>query len=70
MVSYGMSPIDALKSATSVDAKALKMDNQIGRITQGLFADLVAVDGDPTKDISTLHKVKLVMKGGAIEIRR
>jgi imidazolonepropionase-like amidohydrolase len=70
MVAYGMSPIDALKSATSVDAKALKMDNQVGRVTPGLLADLVAVDGDPTKDISTLHKVKLVMKGGAIEIKR
>jgi imidazolonepropionase-like amidohydrolase len=66
MVSYGMSPIDALKSATSVDAKALKMDTQIGRVAQGLFADLVAVDGDPTKDISTLHKVKFVMKNGSV----
>jgi imidazolonepropionase-like amidohydrolase len=69
MVAYGMSPIDALKSATSVDAKALKMDTQIGRVAQGLFADLVAVDGDPTKDISTLHKVKFVMKGGSV-VRR
>ena len=64
MVGYGMSPIDALKSATSIDAKVLKMDSQVGRVAQGLFADLVAVDGDPTKDISTLHKVRFVMKGG------
>ena len=69
MVAYGMSPIDALKSATSVDAKALKMDTQVGRVAQGLFADLIAVDGDPTKDISTLHKVKFVMKGGTV-VRR
>jgi len=45
------------------------MDTQIGRVAQGLFADLIAVDGDPTKDISTLHKVKFVMKGGSV-VRR
>ena len=69
MVAYGMSPMDALKSATSVDAKALKMDTQVGRVAQGLFADLIAVDGDPTKDISTLHKVNFVMKNGSV-VRR
>jgi imidazolonepropionase-like amidohydrolase len=66
MVAYGMAPIDALKSATSVDAKVLHMENQIGRVAQGLQADLVAVDGDPVKDISALRKVKLVMKAGAV----
>jgi imidazolonepropionase-like amidohydrolase len=66
MVQYGMNAIDALKSATSVDAKVLHMENQIGRVAQGLQADLVAVDGDPTKDMSVLHKVKLVLKAGAI----
>jgi imidazolonepropionase-like amidohydrolase len=66
MVNYGMPAIDALKSATSIDAKALHVDNQVGRVTQGLQADLVAVAGDPTKDISVLHQVKLVMKGGTI----
>jgi adenine deaminase len=66
MVNYGMPPIDALKSATSVDAKALHVDTQVGRVVQGLQADLVAVGGDPTKDISVLHQVKLVMKGGTI----
>jgi imidazolonepropionase-like amidohydrolase len=70
MVAYGMTPVAALKAATSVDAKALKMDNQIGRVAQGLFADLIAVDGDPTKDISALHKVSFVMKGGAIVKRQ
>jgi imidazolonepropionase-like amidohydrolase len=66
MVAYGMAPVDALKSATSIDAKVLHIDTQVGRITQGLQADLVAVDGDPTRDISTLHKVKLVMKAGVV----
>ena len=46
------------------------MDTQIGRITQGLQADLVAVTGDPSKDISATRKVVLVMKGGAIVRQR
>jgi imidazolonepropionase-like amidohydrolase len=69
MVAYGMPALDALKSATSIDARVLHMENQIGRVAQGLQADLLAVDGDPTKDMSVLHKVKLVMKAGAI-VRR
>jgi imidazolonepropionase-like amidohydrolase len=66
MVQYGMDPIAALKSATSIDARVMRMDNQIGRVAQGLQADLLAVDGDPTKDMAVLHKVKLVMKAGTI----
>jgi imidazolonepropionase-like amidohydrolase len=66
MVNYGMPAIDALKSATSVDAKVLHMDNQVGKVVQGLQADLVAVDGDPTKDMSVLRKVKFVMKAGTV----
>ena len=52
MVAYGMPPIDALKSATSTAARVLHMENQIGSVKPGLFADLVAFDGDPTKDIA------------------
>ena len=52
MVSYGMKPVDALRSATSVDARALHLDNRIGRVASGLLADLIAVDGDPTMDIT------------------
>lgn len=66
MVSYGMQALDALRSATSTAARVLRMENQIGRVKPGLFADLVAVDGDPTKDISALRRVRFVMKAGTI----
>jgi imidazolonepropionase-like amidohydrolase len=66
MVNFGMSTVAALKSATSVDARVLHMGDKIGSVKPGLFADLIAVEGDPTQDISTLRKVKLVMKGGTL----
>jgi imidazolonepropionase-like amidohydrolase len=66
MVAYGMPPAAALKSATSVAARVLHMENQIGSVKQGLFADLVAFDGDPTRDISALRRVKFVMKNGVV----
>jgi imidazolonepropionase-like amidohydrolase len=66
LVAYGMSTAAALKSATSVAAKVLHMENQIGAVKQGLFADLVAFDGDPTKEISALRRVKFVMKNGVV----
>jgi imidazolonepropionase-like amidohydrolase len=64
MVQYGMPSVDALKSATSVAGRVLHMD--IGAVKSGMLADLIAVDGDPVKDISVLRKVKLVMKNGVI----
>ena len=70
MVAYGMAPIAALRSATSIDAKVLHMETQIGRVAAGLFADLVGVEGDPTKDISSLRRVRLVIKNGVIVVRR
>jgi imidazolonepropionase-like amidohydrolase len=64
MVDYGMKPIDAVKAATSVAGRVLHMD--IGAVKPAMFADLIAVEGDPTSDITALRKVKFVMKAGAI----
>jgi imidazolonepropionase-like amidohydrolase len=69
MVAYGMTPLDALRSATSVDADVMQMQTQIGRIAPTLLADLVAVQGDPTEQIGALRQVSLVMKGGRV-VRR
>ena len=64
MVAYGMPTIDALKSATSVAGTVLHLD--IGQVKAGMFADLIAVEGDPTKDVAALRKVTFVMKAGTI----
>jgi imidazolonepropionase-like amidohydrolase len=66
LVDFGMKPAEALRSATSVNAKVLKLDQRLGTIKPGLLADLIAVEGDPTGNIKALRQVRLVMKGGAL----
>ncbi|HEY1889123.1 MAG TPA: amidohydrolase family protein [Steroidobacteraceae bacterium] len=66
MVRDGMSPARALLAATAVDARILRQQDSFGQLRQGLDADVIAVRGDPTQDISAIEHVQLVMKGGVI----
>lgn len=60
----GQLPMDAIISATSLAAESLHLDKMIGTIAPGMNADLIAVDGDPIKDITALRKIKFVMRNG------
>jgi imidazolonepropionase-like amidohydrolase len=66
MVDYGMSPMAALIAATSGNASYFRQGERIGRVKPGLFADLIAVQGDPTTSVKVLRNVQFVMKNGKI----
>ncbi|MGO9127456.1 MAG: amidohydrolase family protein [Terriglobales bacterium] len=66
MVGLGMPTMDAIRSATSRPAEMLEMQGQIGAIRPGALADIIAVDGDPVRDIKILEHVQFVMKGGKV----
>lgn len=66
MVEYGMSPVDLLRSSTSINADVFGYTNQVGRIKKDLFADLIAVEGDPSKEIKNIRIMKFVMKNGVV----
>lgn len=70
MVDYGMPREAALRSATSVAARVLHLDGEIGQVRSGLLADLIAVEGDPTRNIAALRQVRFVMKSGTLVTRR
>jgi imidazolonepropionase-like amidohydrolase len=66
MVKYGMTPIQAVRSATTTAAELLGMQNDVGSVTAGKYADIVALKGDPLADITLLQKIDFVMKGGEV----
>jgi imidazolonepropionase-like amidohydrolase len=66
MVKLGLSPLAAIQAATVNDADLLGWSDKVGTIEAGKFADIVAVDGDPLADVTTLERVQFVMKGGEV----
>ena len=66
MVDFGMPPMDAIQSATSRAAVMLDMEGKIGVVAPGAFADIIAVSGDPLRDVKALENVQFVMKDGKV----
>jgi imidazolonepropionase-like amidohydrolase len=66
LVRMGLTPLQAIQTATVNAAKLLGKEDSIGAVEAGKFADLIAVEGDPTKDVTELERVKFVMKGGVV----
>lgn len=66
LVRMGMTPLQAIQTATVNASKLLGMEDRIGAIEAGKLADLIAVEGDPTRDVTELERIKFVMKGGSI----
>jgi imidazolonepropionase-like amidohydrolase len=66
MVEYGMTPMQAIQAATTEAAELIGWPDAVGAIEPGKFADIIAVDGNPLTDITTLEKVRFVMKGGQV----
>lgn len=65
-VKWGATPVYALRMATTVNAEILHLQDKVGTIEKGKFADIIAVSGDPLQDISEMQHVKFVMKGGEV----
>ena len=69
-VRYGMTPLAAIQTATISAAKLIGWEDRVGRVEKGMFADVIAVDGDPLKDITQLERVRAVIKGGVVVRRK
>ena len=68
MAAWGMRPIEVLRAATSANARMLHLEGEIGAVRAGFIADLVAVEGDPTRDLTALRRVRLVMQAGTVVV--
>jgi imidazolonepropionase-like amidohydrolase len=66
MVEYGMTPMEAIQSATRDAAQALGREADVGAIAAGRYADIVGVNGDPLADVRQLESIDVVIKGGAL----
>lgn len=66
MVKWGLTPIEAIRAATTSAADLLGWSDRVGSIAAGRYADIIAVSGDPTRDVTELERVRFVMKGGVI----
>jgi len=66
MIQWGLTPMQAIQSATSHAAELLGWSDRVGSVAPGLYADLIAVAGNPLEDITELERVKFVMKGGVV----
>jgi imidazolonepropionase-like amidohydrolase len=66
LVDHGITPLAAARAATSVNARLFHLEDRVGRVAEGLLADLIAVEGDPTADVSALRRVTFVMQGGRV----
>ena len=66
MVKLGLTPLQSIQAATINAADLLGWSDKIGTVESGKWADIIAVDGDPLQDVTTLERVKFVMKGGEV----
>jgi imidazolonepropionase-like amidohydrolase len=66
MVTWGMTPLQAIRAATVTAAEALDRSKDVGAIAVGRYGDLIAVAGNPLDDVSVLQKVRFVIKGGTV----
>ena len=66
MIEFGMTPMQAIKSATSVAAKYMGWGEEIGSIRKGFYADIIATKNNPLENISVLERIDFVMKGGQV----
>ena len=69
MVEAGLPPVYVLQAATRINSELLKMNDTIGTITEGKFADIVAVDSNPLDDMETMNHVSFVMKDGKVYVK-